>query len=147
QELRLAELPRARRIDELEFHYPLARLDGGALAHLLREHGFLPEVALQERLGRLQVSLSEGLMKGYIDLVFEYQDRYYLADYKSNWLGASYADYSAERLAAVMGEQGYYLQYLIYSVALHRYLRQRLPDYDYERHFGGVYYLFLRGMS
>lgn len=147
QALRLAELPRTRRIDELEFHYPLVGLDGGALAHLLREHGFLPQIALQERLGRLQFSLSAGFMKGYIDLIFEYQGRYYLADYKSNWLGASHADYSAERLAAVMGEQGYYLQYLIYTVALHRYLRQRLPDYDYEQHFGGAYYLFLRGMT
>lgn len=147
QDLRLGELSASRRIDELEFHYPLARLDGGALATLLREHGFLPEITQREHLGRLQFSLSEGFMKGFIDLVFEYQGRYYLADYKSNWLGATHADYRAERLAAVMGEQGYYLQYLIYSVALHRYLRQRLPDYDYEQHFGGVYYLFLRGMS
>jgi exodeoxyribonuclease V beta subunit len=147
RDLRLGELPRARRIDELEFHYPLARLDGGTLAHLLREHGFLPQIALQERLGRLQFALGEGFMKCFIDLVFEHDGRFYLADYKSNWLGPTLADYSAEKLAAAMGEQGYYLQYLIYALALHRYLQQRLPDYDYERHFGGVYYLFLRGMS
>lgn len=144
--LRLAGLPRARRIDELEFHYPIARLDGGVLADLLRAHGFLPTVALQERVGRLRFSLAQGFMKGYIDLVFEHQGRFYLADYKSNWLGATLADYAAERLDAVMAEQGYFLQYLIYAVALHRYLCHRLPDYDYERHFGGVYYLFLRGM-
>lgn len=147
QGLRLAELPRSRRIDELEFHYPLARLDSGVLAGLLREHGFLPEIAVQERLGRLQFALDQGFMKGFIDLVFEHEGRFYLADYKSNWLGPTPADYGAGQLAAAMGEQGYYLQYLIYTVALHRYLRQRLPGYDYERHYGGVYYLFLRGMS
>ncbi|MCW8904501.1 hypothetical protein, partial [Sedimenticola sp.] len=50
-------------------------------------------------------------------------------------------------LASAMARDGYFLQYLLYSVALHRYLAQRIPEYDYERHFGSVYYLFMRGMS
>ncbi len=45
-----------------------------------------------------------------------------------------------------MSEHGYHLQYLLYCVAVHRYLRRRLVDYDYDRHFGGVYYLFVRGV-
>ena len=68
-------------------------------------------------------------------------------DYKSNDLGPRDEDYTPERLLATMVQEHYLLQYLIYTLAVHRYLRLRLPDYDYEQHFGGVYYLFLRGMN
>ncbi len=86
-------------------------------------------------------------MKGYIDMVFEHDGRWYIVDYKSNWLGPTAEAYAERRLPAVMAEEAYGLQYLIYTLALHRYLRARLPGYDYERHFGGVYYLFVRGIS
>ena len=78
-------------------------------------------------------------MKGFIDLVFETEGRYYLVDYKSNWLGMSLEDYHAARLPAVITQAGYPLQYLLYTVAVHRYLRHRLAGYDYDRDFGGVY--------
>jgi exodeoxyribonuclease V beta subunit len=86
------------------------------------------------------------MVNGVIDLVFEHGGRLYIADYKSNFLGGRLDDYSSERLQAAVFERRYDLQYLLYTLALHRYLRARLADYDYERHFGGVYYLFLRGM-
>jgi exodeoxyribonuclease V beta subunit len=86
-------------------------------------------------------------MKGFIDLVFEFDGRFYIADYKSNWLGDTMPDYSRARLDEEMIKHGYPLQYLIYSLALHRYLDLRLPDYDPEQHFGGAYYLFIRGMK
>ena len=85
-------------------------------------------------------------MTGIIDLVFEHQGKYYLADYKSNFLGANLENYRPEALAHAMLERRYDLQALLYSLALHRYLRQRLPDYDYKQHFGGYFYLFLRAM-
>lgn len=85
-------------------------------------------------------------MRGFIDLVFEHRGRYYLADYKSNWLGAAPEAYSAPVLARAMGREAYYLQYLVYCVALHRYLGLRVSGYAYESHFGGVRYLFVRGM-
>ena len=88
-----------------------------------------------------------GYMKGFIDLTFKAQGRYYILDYKSNWLGPSPQDYASPRLLQAMAREQYYLQYLIYCLALHRYLGLRLPDYDYEVHFGGVFYLFLRGMG
>jgi exodeoxyribonuclease V beta subunit len=75
------------------------------------------------------------------------EGRYYLADYKSNWLGNSLEDYHQAALEQAMVHHSYPLQYAIYTLALHRYLSLRLPDYDYECHFGGVYYLFLRGMQ
>ncbi|MDH5360665.1 MAG: exodeoxyribonuclease V subunit beta, partial [Gammaproteobacteria bacterium] len=88
-----------------------------------------------------------GIMRGFIDLTFEFEGRYYIADYKSNWLGFQLDDYRREHLARVIREHRYDLQYLIYTLALHRFLKANLADYDYERHFGGVYYLFLRGLS
>jgi len=145
--LRLRDVGRGRRLDELEFHYPVRALEPAALGRLLRAHGFLGEVAVKERIGRLQFGYGRSFMKGYIDLVCEHDGRYYLIDYKSNWLGPTQADYGLTQVAEAMAARDYHLQYLIYTVALHRYLGARLPDYDYERHFGGVYYLFLRGMD
>ena len=85
----------------------------------------------------------EGYLKGYIDLIFEDQEMYYVVDYKSN----SLADYSQEALLETIANSHYYLQYLLYSVALHRYLKTRVPNYSWETHIGGVYYLFIRGMQ
>jgi exodeoxyribonuclease V beta subunit len=86
-------------------------------------------------------------MKGYIDLVFEHDGRYYLIDWKSNRLGAPPEAYRRDQLRTVMREHHYDLQYHIYSLALHQYLRWRVPGYEYERDFGGVCYVFLRGVS
>ena len=78
--------------------------------------------------------------------MFERDGRFYVLDYKSNHLGAHSEDYRPERLGEAMAEHHYHLQYLLYSVALHRHLAQRVAKYDYDAHFGGVYYLFVRGM-
>jgi exodeoxyribonuclease V beta subunit len=137
-ELRLALVRKEDRLPELGFHFALGNLEEAALNVLLREHAIPPVAMPQARV--------QGLMKGYIDLVFRYQDRFYLADYKSNYLGGDAAAYRPEVLALAMAGHRYDLQYLIYTVALHRYLGRRLPAYDYDRDFGGVFYLFLRGM-
>lgn len=86
-------------------------------------------------------------MKGFIDLVFQSGQRFYIVDYKSNWLGPDQSAYEREHLPAVIVRESYYLQYLLYTVAVHRYLARCLPDYRFAEHFGGVYYLFLRGMA
>jgi exodeoxyribonuclease V beta subunit len=83
-----------------------------------------------------------GYLTGFIDLICEYQGRYYVMDYKTNFL----SDYDEANLTLAMREHNYGLQYWLYTVVLHRYLQNRLPNYDYETHFGGVRYLFLRGM-
>ena len=88
-----------------------------------------------------------GMLKGFIDLVFRHDGRYYLLDYKSNWLGESSDAYTREAMAGAMQSHRYDLQYQLYTLALHRYLRHRIADYDYQRHFGGVIYLFLRGVE
>jgi exodeoxyribonuclease V beta subunit len=73
--------------------------------------------------------------------------RYYLLDYKSNWLGENREAYTQQAMALAMQSHRYDLQYQLYTLALHRYLRHRIADYDYQRHFGGVIYLFLRGVD
>jgi len=86
-----------------------------------------------------------GMLKGFIDLVFEHQGRYYVLDYKSNHLGDDDSAYVPDAMRAKILESRYDLQYVIYLLALHRLLKARLPDYDYNTHVGGAVYLFLRG--
>ncbi len=100
-----------------------------------------------DRVARLSFLPLVGFLKGYIDLVYRHDGRFYVVDYKSNHLGDTIEDYAAAALPDAMARGHYYLQYHLYSLAVHRWLRQRLPDYDYARHFGGVYYLFLKGMT
>jgi len=88
-----------------------------------------------------------GLMQGFVDLVVEANGRFWILDYKTNALGPMRADYAPDRLAESVRHHHYDLQYLIYTVALHRYLQQRLPDYDPAQHLGGVQYLFVRGVQ
>lgn len=102
---------------------------------------------LSARCGELIFEQFEGMLKGFVDLVFEWQGRYYIVDYKSNWLGEQDYCYSVEKMSLAMCEHRYDLQYQLYTLALHRYLKTRLKEYDYDRHIGGVFYLFLRGMN
>ena len=87
-----------------------------------------------------------GMMNGFIDLFFEQEGRYYILDWKSNYLGNTTEHYAKENVEQAMVESNYHLQYLIYTVAVHKFLKNRLPNYDYKQHFGGVIYLFLRGV-
>ena len=140
--------PVIRRLVELEFHFPVEGLDRERLAARLVEHGYPHPFArpAQDGSGESQPPL-HGFLRGYVDLVVEHAGRWYILDYKSNWLGPAPADYGPEALAEAIRAGGYPLQYLIYLVALHRYLATRLPGYDYERHVGGAFYLFVRGID
>jgi exodeoxyribonuclease V beta subunit len=146
--LRLFDIANSERFNELEFHYPIAGFTGAGLTRILKLHGFDGE--LLNRVGDSQWvpgrDAARGFMKGYIDLVFEHQGRFYIVDYKSNWLGTTLEHYRPARIAETMARDAYHLQYLLYCVAVHRYLRARLEGYAWETHFGGVRYLFLRGM-
>jgi exodeoxyribonuclease V beta subunit len=95
----------------------------------------------------LKAGTLNGMLKGFIDLVFEHEGRFYVADYKSNWLGQDDAAYTQEAMQAVILDARYELQYVLYIFALHRLLKSRLPAYDYDLHVGGVVYIFLRGLN
>lgn len=136
----LAEL--ARPVAEMEFWIGVTRLDALWLDRQVRTH----TLAAAPR-PPLTPQRLHGMLKGFIDLVFEWEGRYYVADYKSNWLGPNAAAYAPENLRQAILEARYDLQYTLYLLALHRLLRARLPDYDYERHIGGAVYLFLRGLD
>jgi exodeoxyribonuclease V beta subunit len=140
--LLLRDVTAARRLIELEFHYPLRQVHATDLERIAAGMG-----EYRYEAPALQFGTVNGIMRGFIDLVFEHGGRYYIVDYKSNYLGAQREDYDTEALRKAVGNHRYDLQYLIYTVALQRYLSQRVVGYDYERHFGGVFYLFLRGMT
>ncbi len=135
-----------QRLVELEFYFPLAPINAEGLRNILLEHEFASTEVMRQAIEHINFADVSGFMKGFIDLVFEVNGCFYLADYKSNWLGSEPGDYSGESLVRVIAQQAYYLQYLFYTLALHRYLSLRLPDYNYEQHFGGAFYLFVRGM-
>ena len=88
----------------------------------------------------------EGLMNGKIDLFFEHKGKYYVLDWKSNYLGDNLENYNSENLALAMNENNYHLQYLIYTLAVKKYLESRLKNFNYKYQFGGVIYLYVRGM-
>ncbi len=145
--LRLANVPPAQRLSEATFFCRLPRLTPADLAGLVPpEEAALAELGEREW-GRLRFAPVHGYLRGAIDLLFEHEGRYYLADWKSNWLGPRPQDYDAPGLARAMRAHHYALQANLYVLAADRFLAQRLPGYDYETHFGGVFYLFLRGMS
>ena len=151
QTIRLMDIDDGARLNEMAFTFPVSQggrapLEAADLAAIFRDYpGNLP-TGYQESLQRLRFSALKGYLKGFVDLIILHRNRWYLVDYKSNFLGRTYADYQPGELLSVMGEHHYILQYHLYTLALHRHLQLRLPGYDYDRHFGGVYYLFLRGM-
>jgi len=164
---RLRDVRRPDRLDELEFELPLAggdeptgRLTLAAIGDVLREH--LPTgdplAGYADRLDDPALRQSvRGYLTGSLDLVVRLAGpdgvpRFAVLDYKTNWLGAPGEELTAWQhrpaaLAAEMQRAHYGLQALLYTVALHRYLRWRLPGYDAERNLAGVLYLFLRGMT
>jgi exodeoxyribonuclease V beta subunit len=141
----LGRIARRARHDELEFHYPARRVDVTHLVRRLRDAGFAGGgfgPATARPAARL-----DGFVKGYVDAVIEHEGRYFVIDYKSNRLGDGFDAHAGPALVTAMGRGTYWLQYLVYTLAVHRLLARRVAGYEYDRHFGGVYYLFLRGMT
>jgi exodeoxyribonuclease V beta subunit len=129
---KLSSLPDAHRINELEFYFALDRFRTDELNRLVKNIGLAPRNY-------------EGAMHGFVDLFFEMNGRYYILDWKSNYLGDSVEQYTGDRLELAMTANNYHLQYLIYTVAVKRFLENRVKGFDYDTHFGGVFYVFLRG--
>jgi exodeoxyribonuclease V beta subunit len=136
-EFSLASVKQSDRLNELEFDFNV------------KPFHTLDILSLSDDQVRLQVkdeSAVEGMMNGKIDLFFCSGNQYFLLDWKSNFLGDAVTDYDADGVAEAMQANNYHLQYHIYALAVYKYLKARLPDFNYERDFGGVIYLFLRGV-
>lgn len=143
EDLSLSQLTAKEKQVEMEFYLPVeGPLAANALDALIRRYD-----PLSRGCPPLDFRQVRGMLKGFIDLVFRHNGRYYLLDYKSNWLGESSEAYTQQAMAQAMQLHRYDLQYQLYTLALHRYLRHRIADYRYEEHFGGVIYLFLRGID
>lgn len=146
----LLELKTEQTLKESEFYFPIYKANSQALLTIVntyRQQLCRHFSIAQPKAFAIENHTLQGAMHGFIDLIFEWEGKFYVADYKSNYLGDNILDYQASNLAEDILKHQYDIQYLIYSLALHRYLTGFLPDYQYELHFGGVYYLYLRGMG
>lgn len=140
QNLSLSQLPAKQVKVEMEFHMPLHEVQVTDFNYVINRY-------FKQQQRHYQFEQLNGMIKGFIDLMFEFEGKFYVADYKSNYLGESYDDYHIAAMEEAMIGHDYHLQAILYTLALHRWLNHKLPNYDYKTHVGGAYYLFLRGMS
>jgi exodeoxyribonuclease V beta subunit len=146
--LTLAEVGPERRLTELEFFFPLAAVTSERLSGAVARFTGQPfPVDMAGLFSRLSFAPVQGMLRGFMDLVVEHDGRYYILDWKSNHLGNRVEDYDQPGMRREMEQSLYPLQYLLYTVALDHYLKLRIANYDYDRHFGGIFYLFLRGVD
>ena len=131
---RLCDIDDERKLPELEFCFSVDRVNKQVINDYLGDDAKLG--------GETDI---EGLMTGYVDLVFEHKEKYYILDWKSNHLGNDLENYETDGLKAAMIGSNYHLQYMIYTVALKRWLEKKIANFDFNTHFGGVVYVFLRG--
>ncbi|SHE32580.1 DNA helicase/exodeoxyribonuclease V, beta subunit [Fodinibius roseus] len=137
--LKLSALAPSDLIPEMEFYYDHEHIETREMLAIIRkEHDGRPPA---------RGAAAPGFMKGFIDLTFQYEGKFYILDYKSNYLGDTCSDYDQASMQHEMREAFYDLQYHIYIIALHRFLAEKLSDYSYDTHVGGAFYLFLRGMN
>ncbi|WP_340102600.1 exodeoxyribonuclease V subunit beta [Rhodohalobacter sp. 8-1] len=133
----LNDLSRKDELREMEFHFPASSADGASLLQVIRN----------ETASEIPETSGKRYMTGFIDLIARQNNKYMILDYKSNYLGDSPDDYMRDNLKPEIKAASYDLQYHLYTVALVKYLRSKIKDFDYDEHFAGVAYLFIRGMK
>lgn len=136
--LNLRSLSRLQAWPEMGFALTVKKTDARQVDRLIQQH-----VLTGQRRESLEDRQLEGMLIGFMDMVLEHEGRYYVLDYKSNRLSA----YDAAQLQVAILAHRYDVQYTLYLLALHRLLKSRLPEYDYDQHIGGALYLFLRGID
>lgn len=137
--LQLSDLSLQNRINEMEFYFQLQHASLSEVESLLKKDY---EIGIKT----WNRQYIQGMMNGFIDMVFRHNNKYYILDWKSNYLGYLPEDYNSESVKTAMDYNNYHLQYLIYTVALIKYLKTRMSDFDYQQDFGGIIYVFLRGV-
>lgn len=140
--LRLTDIAPGQRIVEFEFQFPVERVSLARLRQLCAQHGHSKVIP-----AHLEHTTLNGMLTGFADLILCRDDRFHVLDYKTNWLGARLNDYRGPSLDAAMTEHHYPLQALLYTVALHRYLRQRMDGYTAKSNLGESWYLFVRALG
>ena len=127
---------------EMEFYFPIEHLSARDFNSVLNEYSVL-DCSVND----VAFKTIKGMLKGFIDLTFVWDNQYFILDYKSNHLGMELDDYLTPSMEQAMSEHRYDIQLVLYTLALHRLLKLRINDYSYDEHIGGGYYLFLRGMN
>jgi exodeoxyribonuclease V beta subunit len=135
--IHLRDIRKDQRLSEFEFDIPMTRFSTASVPEVVDEN--IP-------LGIKDISTLSGILNGKIDLVFLHEGKYYILDWKSNFLGNHTGAYERPLLCKAMQENHFYLQYYVYGMAFRRYLTSRIPSFDFDTQFGGVFYLFFRGM-
>lgn len=135
--LQLGKVSNSNKINELEFDFTIDKLELTKI-HQLQNKGV--------QINYLDPTNYHGIFNGLIDLIVEWEGKYYILDWKTNHIGNQTSDYTTDKIQEAMTAHNYHLQYCIYTVALTKYLRSKLSDFDYDKHIGGVIYLFVRGM-
>jgi exodeoxyribonuclease V beta subunit len=146
--LRLSGIDPENRVNEMQFYFPLQKITPLTLKKLFHD----PEAAgisdgHQNWTDEIVFAPVKGFMKGYIDMVFHNEGKFFIVDWKSNYLGNRPEDYSDASIYGIMMKESYILQYHLYALALHQYLKLNTDGYDYESSFGGVFYIFIRGVD
>ena len=140
----LAGIDRGDFVHEMEFNLSTCRFDAKQIADIFLEAG---ENEFAKAASTLDFTAVKGFLTGFADLIFKTDGRFYILDWKSNYLGSRAEDYSRSRMFDEMLNSHYYLQLYIYTLALHVHLTRYLPDYDFDRHIGGGIYVFMRGVE
>jgi len=135
EQFALCELDDQRKLPELGFYFSVDKVNRQVINQYVGEDATMG--------GETDI---EGLMTGFMDLVFEHKERYYILDWKSNHLGNDVKNYGNDGMEEAMTGSNYHLQYMIYTVALKRWLEKKIAGFDFDKHFGGVIYVFLRGV-
>ena len=144
----LSAVDNNKRINEMAFYFPLKKLSRTVLKQIFDDFSDRDVLmGFPQKMERLTFSPVKGLMKGYLDVLFQHGGRYYIVDWKSNFLGKTLDHYKRGLLNAEMQKAFYVLQYHLYVLATHLHLKMKLPGYVYEKDFGGVFYIFLRGID
>jgi len=144
----LRDISMSQRLDEMEFYFPIQNIQLEKIVALFQKHYKNDErLVFADDLKSLNYEMDQGFLNGAIDLAFEKDGKFYILDWKSNHLGNEYEDYHPQAIKEKVREKLYFLQYHIYTVALHLYLEKHLDSYSYKEHFGGIFYTFVRGMK
>ncbi len=144
----LSTVASTERINEMEFYFALNTVSVEMLGSIFADYaetdlsGDFPDY-----IEKLTFIPAKGFMKGYIDMVFRAGNKYYLIDWKSNFLGEKINNYDQDSMLRVMKADYYILQYHLYALALHQYLGTRVRGYSYTKDFGGIFYVFIRGVD
>ncbi|MBF0411841.1 MAG: exodeoxyribonuclease V subunit beta [Desulfamplus sp.] len=145
--LSLKQIGNEQRINEMEFFLPVGNTNSSAISSIMQKYGSGTTADFASTMKSLGFSQRGGYLKGFIDMIFCHNEKFYIVDWKTNHLGNSFDDYSISLLNDEMRKSGYVLQYLLYTVALNGYLKNRVKGYSYNDHFGGVFYIFMRGVK